>query len=226
MKIKSPFSDYYDSVQSYGQDDIIYIRYPKEINNKEIKKYNILHRFHKNNYGYKTVQVGFCGKIYTGYRFYSLNPSITYLTKYLYTAKAVENFYDKMGWNKKRDSDLLSYSLLSRIIEQESISRNIEEHPIFLKYRTPIFTHEVEKVYVLNNGSYEYIGPIVINNRLCKYDFQTVFPTQLAFQEIRMYLSLITSPEKPIPHIDDVTMAEAKGFDKWSFRKEPANRKV
>jgi hypothetical protein len=31
----------------------------------------------------------------------------------------------------------------------------------------------------------------------------------------------MASPEKPIPKIDDKTMAQAKGFDKFSFRKPP-----
>jgi hypothetical protein len=30
-------------------------------------------------------------------------------------------------------------------------------------------------------------------------------------------------PNKPIPKIDDKTMAEIKGFDKFSFRKDKAS---
>ena len=40
-----------------------------------------------------------------------------------------------------------------------------------------------------------------------------------------MFISNLAVPLKPIPKIDDKTMAEIKGFDKWSFRKEPGKKK-
>ncbi len=40
-------------------------------------------------------------------------------------------------------------------------------------------------------------------------------------QEVSRWLYNRTDTSRFIPLIDDVTLAEAKGFDKWSFRKEP-----
>ena len=41
-----------------------------------------------------------------------------------------------------------------------------------------------------------------------------------SFQELFQWHSNLASPEKEIPYIDDKTMAEAKGFNKYSFRKD------
>jgi len=42
-----------------------------------------------------------------------------------------------------------------------------------------------------------------------------------AFQEISMFIEMLGNPEKPIPQPSDDVMRDIKGFDKWSFRKEP-----
>jgi hypothetical protein len=53
-------------------------------------------------------------------------------------------------------------------------------------------------------------------------EFFRIVDPYTAFQEIAMFLGGLAVPLKPIPHVDDKTMVEAKGFDKkWSFRKEP-----
>ena len=66
---------------------------------------------------------------------------------------------------------------------------------------------------------------LVVNGILKDFDFVKLFDPYQAFQELQMYLSNIAVPLKPIPEIDDVTMAEAKGFNKWSFRKERSSKK-
>jgi hypothetical protein len=45
-------------------------------------------------------------------------------------------------------------------------------------------------------------------------------PTQVC-QEVSRWLFNRTDTGRVIPPIDDVTLAEAKGYNKWSFRKEP-----
>lgn len=42
-----------------------------------------------------------------------------------------------------------------------------------------------------------------------------------AYQELQMWMSNQAIPHKPIPKVSDKDMVTAKGFDKWSFRKEP-----
>ena len=43
-----------------------------------------------------------------------------------------------------------------------------------------------------------------------------------AYQELSMYLGNMAFPNKPIPTISDEVMAEIKGFNKFSFRKDKA----
>lgn len=64
---------------------------------------------------------------------------------------------------------------------------------------------------------------IILNCMLRNYEFYKVFDVQRTFQELQMWMSNIAKPIKPLPRIDDVTMAEAKGYDKFSFRKEKKN---
>jgi hypothetical protein len=40
-----------------------------------------------------------------------------------------------------------------------------------------------------------------------------------------MFMNNMALPMKPIPVFDDVTMAESKGFNKFSFRKDPIKKK-
>jgi hypothetical protein len=63
------------------------------------------------------------------------------------------------------------------------------------------------------------------NACLKDYQFYQVFDTYMAYQEISMFLGSLAMPEKPIPTLDDKTMAESKGFNKWSFRKEPTKKR-
>ena len=65
---------------------------------------------------------------------------------------------------------------------------------------------------------------ITLNCNLKLYEFYRLFDAKQAYQELSMYLGGLASPEKDIPFIDDKTMAEAKGFDKFSFRKDKTKK--
>jgi hypothetical protein len=68
-----------------------------------------------------------------------------------------------------------------------------------------------------------HAGHIITDNGCLKdMQFYRLVDPYTAFQEIQMFLGGMASPEKPIPEIDDKTLAAAKGFNKWSFRKEPS----
>lgn len=57
-------------------------------------------------------------------------------------------------------------------------------------------------------------------------NFYTKFDVNQTFQEIEMYLSGVlgmSNPDVPVP--DDVTMRDIKGFDKFSFKKQPSKTK-
>ena len=64
-----------------------------------------------------------------------------------------------------------------------------------------------------------------LNPRLSDFGFARVLDPFTAYQELRMWLSNLTNPEKPIPYVSDQDMLLAKGFDKFSFRKDPGGKK-
>lgn len=87
----------------------------------------------------------------------------------------------------------------------------------FLNHRSPLFVAEF-----VGEG---YEAKITYNGLLKPFEFYRIFDPYLAFQEISMWLGNQAVPIKPIPKLDDVTMAEIKGFDKFSFRKDPGKKK-
>lgn len=57
-------------------------------------------------------------------------------------------------------------------------------------------------------------------------DFFRIVPTEQAFQEIWQYIGGVlglNNPHVPVP--DDETMRDIKGFNDWSFKKEPTKKK-
>ncbi len=61
---------------------------------------------------------------------------------------------------------------------------------------------------------------------LKKYQFYKVFDTYEAFQKIEHFLTNeLIKPDDMKVVIPDNLKAQSKGFDKWSFRKEPTTRK-
>jgi len=99
------------------------------------------------------------------------------------------------------------------------VEKQKEKHrELFEQERCPIFvaeSHETDRI------TWKAVGTITFNPCLKDYDFMRVFDPYQAFQEISMFMGNLAEPRKPIPAIDDKTMAEIKGFDKWSFRKPP-----
>lgn len=66
---------------------------------------------------------------------------------------------------------------------------------------------------------------VEFNPKLKDWNFQSIMRVETLFQEIEMWQSNVANPEKPIPPIDDVTLAESKGFNKYSFRKDKKSSK-
>jgi hypothetical protein len=56
-------------------------------------------------------------------------------------------------------------------------------------------------------------------------EFYRVFDPYQAYQEVAMWLSNQAVPIKPIPEMSDEIKAESKGFNKFSFRKDPSSKK-
>lgn len=80
-------------------------------------------------------------------------------------------------------------------------------------------------IFVASTTRWNPICEITHNDSLKDLDFFRVFDTYTAFQEIAMYLGSQAQPNNPIPNVSDRDMVVAKGFDQFSFRKDPGKKK-
>jgi hypothetical protein len=163
--------------------------------------------------------VGFCGKLYIGWKLYSEEPSYNPDTKVLNT---------EFNYN---------FDQIKKIVKIDGYWGNIEENvnkiknfnavQLFRDLKTPVFIYDgdynrikIEKNYRRNNTKF------IINPLLKDYEFYKMFNTFQAFQEIQMFLSgVLGSGEKEIIDVADKYKITQHGFDyKWSFRREPTSK--
>jgi hypothetical protein len=218
MRIVSKFKDYYDVGQGLGYDpSIVYVREEKEIIFD--KKY---HRYNPSR-----GIIGFCGKLYPFVEyhfrekekekkvfFYSLD-DVNKFVEQTFSDKEKEN-YNKKDRSFYSISKYKSYNInyhlswtFDRMEYAFALTKDLGKLEYFAKYNTPIF-----------------IAPdhskLIINGLLRPWEFYKAVDPYTAYQEISMFVGgVLLAPTNPIPDIDDETMRDVKGFDKWSFRKEP-----
>lgn len=224
MRIISKFHDYYDCMQRYGQDDgLVYMR------NKETHYFSehkhlqrqICHKFL--NLHYYKFHIGFAGKIYSGLEFCSMGERM-----YCYSVADVDKIVNFGETSKKEKATYFDsvkpkgrfWRGMNRWCNEtqynirevfEELKEKAEQLPnYFEKYNTPIFYADSAK--------------LISNPCLKDMDFQRVINTQVAYQELQMYLSNQASPEKPIPQVTDKDMRDIKGFDQYSFKKEKSKK--
>ena len=210
MRIISKFRDYYDCIQRQDLDrTVLYLR-------KEEIEYH-------NNWDFPIIKcydtwvdcsvIGFCGKIYplveiAGVNCFNINDAEKHIRKY-YRKK------EFIGWSSRKYDRHWGVRANCQDYERHFkwFSDNINTFKeVFLEKRCPIFLWEA-------NDRWD-TAQITWNPCLKSLNFQKIIPINQAYQEISMFMNNLGNPEKPIPKIDDVTMAEAKGFNKFSFRKD------
>ncbi len=92
---------------------------------------------------------------------------------------------------------------------------------LFSKYKTPIFSYsgidfdgyDVPNAIRMSSG-------LNINPILSKFKFSLVKDAIIAFQEISMYLGSLKHPEIETSDMDDKIIAQSKGFNCMSFKKQ------
>jgi len=202
MKIISDFKDYYDVGMQHGFDpQLPYMRIRKEIKKRQ------------DNSG--MMYIGFAGKIYPFFDINSVHFFCSKKPQYIWACEEIpEEFFDE--WAKIQNGSRYSarrakyyYNNAQRL--RENLRKRFEETDkllgLFQKHNTAIFLYKNEHW-------------IVINERLNQFGFQKILPPMEAYQELSMYVgSCMTKPTIEAPPIADKTMAEIKGFDKFSFRK-------
>lgn len=184
--------------------------------------------------------IGFCGKLYPVLwaqeteRHYGGDADVVH-TAFCYDIEALDEFvakhysthnverYAATGIKGKAryryKNGTLQTGLREKLVNWMETARNLPAAQLFAQFKVPIFMigpheHMWKKVVVFT-----------LNPRLADYKFFSVVDIHSAYQELSMYYGNIAQPNRPIPDVSDADMVIAKGFDKWSFRKEPSSPK-
>lgn len=253
MRIISKFTDYYDCVQAYGQDrSRVYVRNEEDEELKNRWPFPSVMSFRDSPTWLKQNIIGFCGVIYpclhVAYTDYDLGrnsaPEHTwwkvedrYPCTFVYNLDEMDAFvhqhYKKRHieiYESDENRHLWRYSGCRRkYIKEffEKVEKVKDKHAKrFEEHLSPIFVASLHGHVRRPWNSDEYTDSpqkIVWNSSLRELDFMRIKDPYTAYQELSMYMSNMAFPNKPIPKIDDKTMAEIKGFDKFSFRKDKAS---
>ena len=163
--------------------------------------------------------IGFCGKLYVGCKLYSEGKKeLPYggkelITTITYDMENLKKLIEDYGWSGKFE-DNLNYVLTYDPIE------------FFRESNAPIFVYDNDygRVDIPRNWSNK--PKFFINPLLKEYQFYKIFNAVQAFQEIQMFISgVLGNKEKDIIQVADKYKIAGHGFDKWSFRKEPEEKK-
>jgi hypothetical protein len=232
--------DYYDGVVgTMGVDKtIVYNRDTVELDNRSIPSafkgkdgfWGLKFRetpFHELSYisikkKYKNICdehahfiIGFCGKLYIGWKLYreidiethAISTEFTYDTEYMQTILEEKSWHNNLADNINY---VLSYNAL----------------PIFRELKVPVFVYDGDfdrTTFDKKRSIYNSMKPKFFINPLLKdYEFYKVFDTFQAFQEVSMFLGgVLGAGEKPISEVADKYKITQHGFDyKYSFRKD------
>lgn len=234
MRIKSNFKDYYDGIQRTILDtNCLYLR-----ETEYIEQYDVWRGVRDDKYDITMSHctVGVAGKFYkfvqigspmTNYEyFYNIN-SLDKGVEKLLSKDRVDYYYNnKYRWgnpDRKFYKEYLEtpYSVGVNSTKVEGKSG----YDIFTHFKVPVFTFGIYGMNLeqyISNTNYK----VVLNPSLKNIQFFKVMDPVTVFQEIYMFLSGVLAGNNPeIPKVSDDDLITAKGFDKWSFRKEPSSMK-
>jgi len=194
------------SIFSYKKDKSIL----SELEHLKIKKeYSKTYQHH--NY----FVVGFCGKLYVGWKIYTLIKK-QYNDELITTITYDKNFINSILENKYSKSSIIS--IINQIQDYDCLQ-------YFRDLKTPIFIFDNDFGRT-NIDRFRNNQKFIVNPNLKEYEFYKIFDTFQAFQEIEMFLSgVLGSSEKEIIEVADKYKIQQYGFNKWSFRKEGKNSK-
>lgn len=178
---------------------------------KEVRKYD----------NCSTFIVGFCGKLYVGWKFRYHNPERRnqfdynipeYLIDVVYDFNEALKFLEDKNWRTN------IFDNYDSIVKYDALN-------VFRKLNVPYFIFDVNSL--ITKHKYKCEPKFIMNPILRDYEFYKVFDTYSAFQEIQMFISgVLGTGEKNIVEVEDKYKIGQHGFDKWSFRRESTkNRK-
>ena len=163
--------------------------------------------------------VGFCGKLYVGWKFYRKVkiPQYNYWTD----GWKVEYTYNVDYATKFMETQIGKNTFLQDHLKLINDANVLE---VFREYNAPAFVYDCDWSEDNYGGNYRH--SFTINPVLKDLKFYKVFDAFTAFQEIQMFISgVLGIGEKEIIEVADEYKIPQHGFDKWSFRKEPGQKK-
>lgn len=168
--------------------------------------------------GYGHFVVGFCGKLYIGFKLYR---------------KELDNGVIKLNTIISYDTDAIKKVITSRSYWGNNVETDIDNVKkmdliqMFRDFNAPVFVYDgdYDRTF-FNNRWYNNKQKLIINPILADYQFYKVFDSFHTFQEISMFMGgVLGKGEKDIVEVADKYKIEQHGFDKWSFRKEKELKK-
>ena len=162
--------------------------------------------------------VGFCGKLYVGWKLYNEGKELPIggrelITTITYDNENIKELVELHSWDGNFE-DNLNYVLTYDPIE------------FFRGFNSPVFIHDSDYGRKDFDRRWPHYNPkFFINPLLKEYQFYKIFDAVQAFQEIQMFLSgVLGNKEKDIVEVQDKYKITQHGFNKWSFRKEPEKK--
>jgi hypothetical protein len=163
--------------------------------------------------------IGFCGKLYVGWKLYRANNEYPYevTTEITYDFDFMKTFLEQKTWQGNLE-DSVNYV------------KTYDALQMFRDLKSPIFVYDSDfgRLYFDKKRSIynSHKSKFFINSLLKDYEFYKIFDSFQAFQEVSMFMGgVLGRGEKEIVEVADKYKIAQHGFDKWSFRKEPENKK-
>jgi len=244
MYIISKTKDYYDGVVGtmgvdkslvYEREMVVnedYYNFPKPFTAKKAWSRDRSNPFRNITYGHRPKKhsiyesnspfiVGFCGKLYIGWKFYREVEVDRHLLSYpelktfiTYDVELIKREIQYVGWKSNLLDDLAYIS-----------SYNPMEIFRFLKTPIFIFDSDYDRKFI-RKYTHKSNEVFITNPTLKDYEFYKVMDSFTAFQEIQMFLGgVLGTGEKEIVEIEDKYKIAQHGFDNKSFRRDKANGK-
>ncbi len=241
MYIIAKKKDYYDGVVgTMGVDKtLVYERETQEFEGDDIpviferkKGYWGISRtktpFHQMNYHYIKKEfrnicdehsyfiIGFCGKLYIGWKLYRvINSNDEVSTEFTYDNEYIKKILEDKSWD----------GILSDSIDYVQSFNALQ---IFRDLKSPAFVYDSDygRTYYYKKRNNNHHSKFIINPLLKNYEFFKMFDSFQAFQEVSMFMGgVLGKGEKEITEVADKYKITQHGFNKWSFRKEPEIKK-